>query len=110
MPVRPIRPVRPVRPLQFLFRVSVIGFLAGGLLLVLGQTLGIVVGDADWVTAVEEHAGPPTFVIAGISGLIAFALSYLTPGEVPDDSGPSGPSGPSSRSKEMQPTGSPRSR
>ncbi|CAL9642123.1 hypothetical protein SUDANB145_06361 [Streptomyces sp. enrichment culture] len=88
----------PVRQLQFLFRLTVIGFLAGGLLLVLGQTLGLIVGDAGWVTAVEEHAGPPTFVIAGISGLIAFVLSYLKPEETPDSSG---------QARELQPAGGP---
>ncbi|CAL9285766.1 hypothetical protein SUDANB135_01067 [Streptomyces sp. SudanB135_2055] len=87
----------PVRQLQFLFRLTLVGFLAGGVLLVLGQTLGLVVGDAGWVAAVEEHAGPPTFVVAGISGLIAFLLSYLTPEKAEDGSGPA---------KELQPAGS----
>ncbi|RFC70754.1 hypothetical protein [Streptomyces sp. AcE210] len=67
----------PVRSLQFLFRLSVIGFLAGGIVIVLGQTLGLALGDAAWVASVEEHAGPPTFIVSGVSGLIAFVLSYL---------------------------------
>ncbi|MFF7828398.1 hypothetical protein ACFZCM_24580 [Streptomyces rochei] len=89
----------PVRQLQFLFRLTLVGFLAGGVLLVLGQTLGLVVGDAGWVAAVEEHAGPPTFVVAGICGLIAFLLSYLTPEKTEDGSGPA---------KDLQPAGSTR--
>ncbi|WP_051871332.1 hypothetical protein [Streptomyces sclerotialus] len=67
----------PVRPLQVLFRLSIIAFLTGGFVIVTGQALGIALGDAGWVTAVEEHAGPATFIAAGISGLLAFLLSYL---------------------------------
>ncbi|MBZ4016587.1 hypothetical protein [Streptomyces purpurogeneiscleroticus] len=67
----------PVRSLQFLFRLSIIAFLAGGLVIVTGQALGIALGDAGWVAAVEEDAGPSTFISAGISGLLAFVLSYL---------------------------------
>ncbi|MEV6169375.1 hypothetical protein AB0L99_14230 [Streptomyces sp. NPDC051954] len=73
-----------VRTLQLLFRLTVIGFLAGGFLIVIGQALGIALGDAGWVAAVEEHAGPPTFIVAGVSGLLAFVLSYLTTEERPD--------------------------
>lgn len=75
----------PIRPLQFLFRLSVIGFLAGGFVIVIGQALGIALGDAGWVAAVEEHAGPPTFVISSISGLLAFILSYLEKQETAPD-------------------------
>ncbi|MER7201653.1 hypothetical protein CG723_09470 [Streptomyces sp. CB01635] len=73
----------PIRSLHILFRVSVIGFLAGGAVIVLGQLLGIALGNADWVAAVEEHAGPPTFIVAGVSGLIAFVLSYLKTEDLP---------------------------
>ncbi|MGW6753506.1 hypothetical protein [Streptomyces sp. NPDC055006] len=66
----------PIRLLQLLFRLSVLAFLVGGVLIVLGQAAGIALGDAAWVSAVEEHAGPPTCIAASASGLIAFLLSY----------------------------------
>ncbi|MFJ8924941.1 MULTISPECIES: hypothetical protein [unclassified Streptomyces] len=66
-----------VRTLQFLFRLSVIGFLAGGFVVVIAQALGIALGDAGWVAAVGENAGPPTFITASVSGLLAFILSYV---------------------------------
>ncbi|MFC9462606.1 hypothetical protein ACFWN5_30420 [Streptomyces sp. NPDC058430] len=66
----------PIRLLQLLFRISVLAFLVGGVLIVLGQAAGIALGDAAWVSAVEEHAGPPTCIAASASGLIAFLLSY----------------------------------
>ncbi|MFE6160574.1 hypothetical protein ACFQ7F_16870 [Streptomyces sp. NPDC056486] len=67
----------PTRLFPFLFRLSVIAFLIGGVVIVLGQAAGIALGDAAWVTAVEEHAGPPTCIAASVSGLIAFLLSYV---------------------------------
>ncbi|TLS40393.1 hypothetical protein FE633_41695 [Streptomyces montanus] len=73
----------PIRALQLLFRLSVIGFLTGGFLIVIGQALGLALGDAGWVAAVEEHAGPAVFIVAGVSGLLAFVLSYLTTEELP---------------------------
>ncbi|MET9035887.1 hypothetical protein [Streptomyces mirabilis] len=68
----------PTQTLQFLFRLSVIAFLVGGSVIVVVQALGIALGDVGWVTAVEEHAGPPTFIVSSVSGLLAFVLSYLT--------------------------------
>ncbi|MGW2169493.1 hypothetical protein ACWC1C_03045 [Streptomyces sp. NPDC001705] len=90
----------PARPLQFLFRLSLIGFLAGGFLIVIGQLLGIALGDAVWVATVEEHAGPATFVIASVSGLLAFVLSYLHKDQPADRS---------AATAELQTAGDPRS-
>ncbi|MGY0064217.1 hypothetical protein ACWY4P_48615 [Streptomyces sp. LZ34] len=73
-----------IRPLQVLFSLSIIGFLIGGVAIVAGQALGIVLGDSGWVADVETSAGPPTFITAGISGLLAFVLSYTTSKEKPE--------------------------
>ncbi|MGV9625034.1 hypothetical protein [Streptomyces sp. NPDC003487] len=59
-----------------LFRLSVLAFLAGGIVIVAGQALGIVLGDAQWVTDVEGSAQPPTCIAASICGILSFALSY----------------------------------
>jgi len=66
----------PVRLMKFLFRLSVIAFLVGGVAIVLGQTASIVLGDAAQVAAVEEHVSPAMCIAASISGLLAFLLSY----------------------------------
>ena len=67
------------RLMQQLFRLSVIVFLAGGVAVVVGQALGIVLGDAQWVADVEADAGPPACIAASISGILSFVLSYGRP-------------------------------
>lgn len=67
------------RLLQPLFRLSIVAFLTGGLVIVLGQALGIVLGDAHWVAAVESNAQPSTCVAASICGILSFFLSYRGP-------------------------------
>ncbi|MFI8993743.1 hypothetical protein [Streptomyces sp. NPDC053542] len=64
------------RLLQPLFRLSIIVFLTGGLVIVLGQALGIVLGDARWVAAVQSGAQPSTCIAASICGILSFVLSY----------------------------------
>ena len=71
----------PTYVIKFLFRLGVLGFLLGGLCIVAGQTLGLVLGDAAWVNDVATTAGPPTFITAGVTGLLAYVLSYARPGD-----------------------------
>ncbi|MGR3936480.1 hypothetical protein [Streptomyces sp. BRA346] len=71
----------PTHLIKILFRLGVLGFLIGGLCIVMGQTLGVVLGDASWVSDVAATAGPPTFITAGITGLLAYVLSYTRPGD-----------------------------
>ncbi|WP_063730369.1 hypothetical protein [Streptomyces sp. RTd22] len=66
----------PTHLIKVLFRLGILGFLLGGLCIVAGQTLGLVLGDAAWVTDVAATAGPPTFITAGITGMLAYVLSY----------------------------------
>ncbi|GAA0494359.1 MULTISPECIES: hypothetical protein [Streptomyces] len=69
----------PHRLLQPLFRLSILVFLTGGLVIVLGQALGIVLGDARWVAAMESGVQPSTCIAASICGILSFALSYRRP-------------------------------
>ena len=64
------------RVFQQLFRLSIVVFLVGGLVVVVGQALGIVLGDAQWVADVEAEVGPPMCIAASICGILSFALSY----------------------------------
>ncbi|MET8468482.1 hypothetical protein ABZY90_05530 [Streptomyces sp. NPDC006422] len=64
------------RVLQPLFRLSIVVFLAGGTVTVVGQALGMVLGDASWVEGVAADAGPATCIAASISGILSFVLSY----------------------------------
>ncbi|CAG7583391.1 hypothetical protein ACVH9Z_00665 [Rhodococcus opacus] len=60
-----------------LFRISVVAFLLGGLAIVLGQSVGLILGDGVVVTHVEELLAPYAYGAAGIAGLLAFVLSYF---------------------------------
>ncbi|AHK34226.1 hypothetical protein OPAG_01396 [Rhodococcus opacus PD630] len=60
-----------------LFRISVVAFLLGGLAIVLGQTVGLILGDGVVVTHVEELLAPYAYGAAGIAGLLSFVLSYF---------------------------------
>ncbi|MEB8340627.1 hypothetical protein [Streptomyces endophyticus] len=64
------------RLLQLLFRLSIVVFLAGGTVTVVGQALGMVMGDAAWVEGVAADSGPATCIAASISGMLSFVLSY----------------------------------
>ena len=60
-----------------LFRISVVAFLLGGLAIVLGQSVGLILGDGVVVTHVVELLAPYAYGAAGIAGLLAFVLSYF---------------------------------
>ncbi|WP_405667256.1 hypothetical protein OG379_35255 [Streptomyces sp. NBC_01166] len=70
--------------LQPLFRLSIVAFLIGGVVIVLGQALGIILGNAQWVEHVEASAQPATCIAASICGILSFALSYGRPAETID--------------------------
>ncbi|MEU5023753.1 hypothetical protein [Streptomyces milbemycinicus] len=73
------------RLLQPLFRLSILVFLAGGVVIVIGQALGIALGDAQWVANVQSDVQPPTCIAASICGILSFVLSYERPKESPDN-------------------------
>ncbi|MFF2502549.1 hypothetical protein ACFVTY_04050 [Streptomyces sp. NPDC058067] len=69
------------RLLQPLFRLSIVVFLLGGTLIVLGQAVGVALGDAHWVARTAAVLQPTTCIAASISGILSFALSYGPAGE-----------------------------
>ncbi|POX37320.1 hypothetical protein C3486_28865 [Streptomyces sp. Ru73] len=73
------------RLLQPLFRLGIVVFLTGGLVIVVGQALGVVLGDARWVAEVQSGAQPSTCVAASVCGILSFVLSYGRPEENPAD-------------------------
>ncbi|MER6849693.1 hypothetical protein AB0A81_38695 [Streptomyces flaveolus] len=64
------------RLLELLFRLSVVVFLVGGVVIVAGQAVAIAAGNASWVEQVATAAEPPTCIAASICGILSFALSY----------------------------------
>lgn len=72
------------RILQTLFRLSIIVFLAGGGAIVVGQTVGLILGDAHWMIKVQHELQPPTAIAASICGILAFILFYRKPSEESD--------------------------
>jgi hypothetical protein len=60
-----------------IFRVSVVAFLLGGLAIVVLQGGGLIAGDGEFVTHIEELLAPWAYGSAGVAGLLAFALSYF---------------------------------
>ncbi|WP_410663817.1 hypothetical protein [Amycolatopsis sp. lyj-84] len=67
-------------------RVCLFAFLVGGGVVVAGQTLGIIVGSGQLVTAFGTDIADNVCVIAGIAGILAFLLLYTPEGKenVPD--------------------------
>jgi hypothetical protein len=65
-----------LRVLRPLFTVFVVLLLAGGALLVGAQLVALVLGRGEWLGAISDAVGPPTFVAASLAGLLAFAMSY----------------------------------
>ena len=65
-----------------IFRISVVAFLLGGLAIVVLQGGGLIAGNGEFVTHIEELLAPWAYGSAGIAGLLAFALSYF---HRPDD-------------------------
>ena len=64
------------RLLEILFRLSVVVFLVGGVVIVAGQAVAIAAGNASWVEQVATAAEPPTCIAASICGILSFVLSY----------------------------------
>lgn len=65
------------RVLEFCFRVCLALFLLGGFVIVLGQLVGVVAGSQPLVSSAAATIGPPTYALAGVTGLLGFALAYV---------------------------------
>lgn len=59
------------------FRISVVAFLLGGLVVVALQAAGLALGNGDFVDAVSDVVAPWAYGAAGVAGLLAFVLSYF---------------------------------
>lgn len=59
------------------FRISVAAFLLGGLVIVVLQAAGLMLGNGDFVNAVSDILAPWVYGAAGVAGLLAFVLSYF---------------------------------
>ncbi|OZC57102.1 hypothetical protein CH289_04210 [Rhodococcus sp. RS1C4] len=60
-----------------LFRLSTVVFLVGGLVIVLCQAAGLILGKGEFVTQTFALMSPYVFGSAGVAGLLAFVMSYL---------------------------------
>ena len=65
------------RILDGAFRASLALFVLGGVLVVLAQLAGLVTGGSALITGAVTWVGTPTYVLAGVCGLLGFVLSYL---------------------------------
>lgn len=68
------------RLLRLGFVLTLVLFLIGGSVLVACQAVQLVRGDGTAVISVSDRLGPPTFEVATLCGLFAFALEYLRHG------------------------------
>jgi len=60
----------------FVFKISLIFFLLGGLCIVLGQAGALIAGDATFARTIKSTLAPYAFGGASVSGILAFLLSY----------------------------------
>ncbi|ADD41326.1 hypothetical protein [Stackebrandtia nassauensis] len=65
------------RILDGAFRTSLLLFLLGGAIVVATQAVGLVGGNGPLVEGAVTWVGTPTYVLAGLAGLLGFVLSYL---------------------------------
>lgn len=75
----------PTRLATHLFAAVVVFFLLAGLVIVLGQSVLLALGDADAARDWEETMAPWAFGGASVAGLLSFALSYGRTAEHADD-------------------------
>ncbi|HZE40448.1 MAG TPA: hypothetical protein VE172_16730 [Stackebrandtia sp.] len=59
------------------FRGCLALFLLGGAIVVATQAVGLIVGGGGLITGAVTWVGTPTYILAGLSGLLGFGLSYL---------------------------------
>lgn len=65
------------RLVDAVFRVSLVVFLLLGCALVLLQLVGVIGLSSGLVVGASERLGPPAFMAAGVTGVLAYVLSYL---------------------------------
>lgn len=65
------------RLLMLLFKICLVGFLAAGTIVVLGQLIGVVLGSPALVQGAVDALGLTATLLASVAGLLGFAMSYL---------------------------------
>ncbi len=60
-----------------LFKTGLVTFLLLGLVVVASQAIGVAGRDPGLVSGVLDGIGKAMTVVAGLTGLLAFAMSYL---------------------------------
>jgi hypothetical protein len=60
-----------------LFKTGLVVFLLLGLVVVASQAIGVAGRDPGLVSGVVDNLGRAMTVVAGLTGLLAFAMSYL---------------------------------
>lgn len=66
-----------VNMLKMLFSLSLAGFIILGLLLVLGQILGLFIQNGSLIIMSDEYLSPVAFSLSAIAAIIGFILHYM---------------------------------
>ena len=77
-------PSRTERVVTNLFALTVLFFLLAGLVIVIGQAVALVAGDATAARGWASALAPYAFGGAAVSGVLAFLLSYEATGRHDD--------------------------
>ena len=77
-------PSRTERVVTNLFALTVLFFLLAGLVIVIGQAVALVAGDATAARGWSSAVAPYAFGGAAAAGVLAFLLSYGATGEHDD--------------------------
>lgn len=67
------------RAVQAVFVITLGVLLAGGVLFVAGQALGLLVGQGSWLTFLNEFFKPGMCIAASVCAVAGFLLGYKSP-------------------------------
>ncbi|MEC5423340.1 hypothetical protein QGM71_07490 [Virgibacillus sp. C22-A2] len=59
------------------FKTSLILFVFLGILLVLGQLVGLIIVNGQFMIAVYDVLSPLTFILSAIAAILGFLLNYI---------------------------------
>ena len=64
------------RAIEVVFVLTLAALLGGGILFVLGQAIGLVAGQAQWLTLLNDAIKTPICIAASVCVVAGFLLSY----------------------------------
>lgn len=64
------------RAIEVLFVLTLAVLLAGGIVFVLGQAIGLMAGQGQWLTALNDTIKTPICIAASVCAVAGFLLSY----------------------------------